>query len=161
MPPLGDDKIVERLTVTPRRARERSSLARIDYSDAFLVGRRNAPDRAAEQWARDMLEGAPLIQRLGLVVGWTALGLRLHSSRSTRFVLGWEVRHRTLDVLLIAAGSRFGVSGELLFERQPDALLFSTFVQLTNPVARIVWAAVTPLHRWIVRHLLTRSAQRD
>lgn len=172
MPPHGDEmgtgesarerpnqRLVQQIT-TPRNASERSALARVDYSDAFLVTRTGTADRTAEQWARDVLEGAPLIQRSGLVLGWTMLGLRLHSPWSSRFVLGWQVRQQTPDVVLIEAGPRFGLAAELQFERLPDAVLFSTSVQMNNPVARAVWSAVTPVHRWIVGHLLKQSAQR-
>ena len=49
--------------------------------------------------------------------------------------------------------------GELLFKRERDALLFATFVQHDNPVARAVWAGVEPVHVPIVRRVLEHAAQ--
>ena len=151
--------ITVRQIVLPQAARALCTLGRIDYADAFLVDRAAAPDRTAEQWARTILEHAPLMRRISLLWGWTALGLRLRAPWSTRFVLGWEVRHSTPDVALFGVGSRFGLAAELLFERQPGTLLFATFVQQTNPVARAVWPAVIPIHQQVVQSLLEQASR--
>jgi hypothetical protein len=76
----------------PPAARTLSTLPHIDHEDAFLVETGPAQDRTGEQWARAILEDAPIIMRRALRWGWFALGLRLGSTRSDRFVLGWEVR---------------------------------------------------------------------
>jgi hypothetical protein len=49
---------------------------------------------------------------------------------------------------------------ELLLKRQQDTLLFSTFVQHENPIARAVWAGVEPGHRPVVRHVLEQGSRR-
>jgi len=154
----ADEVLGVRKVATPPAVRARSTLTRVDYEDTFLV--RTAPsDRTAEQWARTMLEGAPTTRRHMLTAGWTALGLRLALTRSEASVLGWTVRQRTPDVLLLGADGRLGLSGELLFERLgDDRLRFATFVRLDNPVARRTWAAVEPRHVEVVRDLLTRIA---
>jgi hypothetical protein len=140
----------------PRGARARCMLARIDYEDAFLVDTGPARNRTAEQWARAILEGAPIAVRSALVSGWSASGLRLGSLSSEEFVLGWEVRRSTPDRVLLAARSRFGLPAELLVERRTRRLLFATFVQHENPVARALWAGVEPVHGPVVRHVLAR-----
>jgi hypothetical protein len=143
----------------PPGARALSTFSRIDYEDAFLVeaGR----DRTAEQWARAVLEDAPRLMRRKLRRGWRALGLRVGSPRSARRVLGWEMRRSTSDVVLLGAGSFIGMPGELLFRREPDGLLFATFIRQGNPVARALWARVAPGHRQVVRSLLARAARRE
>jgi hypothetical protein len=143
----------------PPAARTRSTLPHIDYEDAFLVKTGAAQERTGEQWARATLEGAPAIVARKLRWGWFALGLKLGSARSDRFVLGWEVRHSTPDFALLAASSRLGMPAELLFERQQDTLFFATFVQQRNAIARAIWAAVEPMHRQVVPYLLERAAR--
>ncbi len=70
------------------------------------------------------------------------------------------MRVSTPDVLLLGAGSRVGMPAELLFKRERHALLFATFVQQDNPVARGLWAGVEPVHVPIVRRLLEQAGRR-
>lgn len=151
---------VVRQVAVPPAARAASTLARIDYEDAFLVDTVSAEDRTAEQWARAALEDASLTVRSRLVSGWTALGLKLRRGRSDRSVLGWEIRERTDGLVLLGAGSRIGMPAELLFKRERDALLFATFVQKDNRIARAAWAAVEPVHVPTVRSLLEQAGVR-
>jgi hypothetical protein len=147
-----------RQIAVPLAARARTTFSRVDYEDAFLVDTGSVTDRSGEEWARAVLEGAPADTRRDLGTGWFALGLRLRSIGSDRSVLGWEIRHSTPDFALLGASGRLGISGELLFERQPNGLLFATFVRLGNPPARLIWTGVAPRHRVVVRQLLTRAA---
>jgi hypothetical protein len=159
MPPVDEDGRVRQVAVPPA-ARALSTLSRIDYEDAFLVETRPATGRTAEQWARAILEDAPITVRSTLVSGWSALGLKLGCARSEHGVLGWEVRRRTPDYVLLGADSHIGMPGELLFKREPCALLFATFVQHDNPIARAVWAEVEPVHVPIVRRVLEQASRR-
>lgn len=143
---------------TSPAARSQCTLRRIDYEDTFLVATTSIADRTAAQWARSVLEGATASTRRALRTGWTALGLRLGPTDAADHVLGWPVRRSSPDQLLLGADGRFGLSGQLLFERTPDGLLFATFVHLDNPVAKAVWAGVTPTHQRTVRRLLTSVA---
>jgi Protein of unknown function (DUF2867) len=135
-------------------ARALSTLSRVDYEDAFVVDVGTPQVRTGEQWARAIVEGAPSSVRARLWMGWSALGLKLASPRSDGHVLGWEVRRSTADVALLGAGSRIGMHAELLVKREPQALLFATFVQKQTPLARAVWAAIEPLHRRVVPRVL-------
>jgi hypothetical protein len=142
----------------PAAARAHSTLDHIDYDDAFLVETGRAQDRTAEQWARAIVEEAPDKTRNALLRGWGALGLRLDATGSDEFVLGWEVRRSTPDLALLGARGRRGLSGELLFERQPGTLLFATFVQMENRAARGLWAVIASGHVQVVRNLLERAS---
>jgi hypothetical protein len=144
-----------RQIAVPAAARALSTLARIDYEDAFLVATESAADRTAEEWARELLERAPDRLRARLVSGWSALGLKLDGAGGS--VLGWQVRRSTPDVVLLGADSRIGMPGELLFEREARGLLFATFVRHGNPVARALWARVEPTHVRIVRQVLSAA----
>ena len=154
------------LTTAPRQiavppaVRALSTLARADYADAFLVDLGSARDEHPEQWARAVLEGSPAVTRGRLVSGWTAIGLKLGHDAGAGTVLGWTIRRSTPDLVLLRAGSRIGMPGELLFKREGDALLFATFVRHGNPAARAVWAGVEPVHVPTVRRILAHAAER-
>jgi Protein of unknown function (DUF2867) len=143
----------------PASARALSTLPRVDYTDAFVMEAEKALDRTAEQWARAMMDNAPAATRSALRRGWFALGLKIAPGSSDRYVLGWEVRQRTPDQLLLGADSRIGMPAELLFELRDGDVLFATLVQHKNPLVRAVWAAVAPQHRRIVTQLLRRSVR--
>lgn len=142
----------------PADARSLSTLPRIDYVDAFIVT--GAGERSPEHWVSAVLREAPPRVRRRLVLGWVALGLKLGPPWSADRVLGWSVQRSEPGFVLLAADSWLGFRGELLFRREPNGLLFSTFVQQTNPAARALWAAIAPRHRRVVRSLLSRAGRR-
>ena len=107
-----------REVAVPPAARRLSTLPHVDYEDAFLIEIGAAQDRTPEQWARAILEDAPITIRTALRSGWLALGLQLDPSPSERSVLGWEVWRSTPEYVLLAGSSRIGLSAELLFKRQ-------------------------------------------
>jgi hypothetical protein len=150
-----------RQIAVPPAARTISTLSRVDYEDAFLVETGPAKGRTGEQWARAMLEGAPLKTRRALRRGWFGLGVKLGSTRDERLVLGWEVRRSSPDFALLGARSRLGFQGELLFLRRERELLFATFIHLDNLVGRAVWAGIERRHRTIVPRLLARAVRSE
>jgi hypothetical protein len=160
---LPMDGAVESVTVSqiplPADARALSGLSRIDYSDAFAV--EAGVERTPEEWMRAVLTDAPPAVRARLVVGWTALGLRLGLPWTGHRVLGWTVRRSDDEALLLGAGSRLGLQGELLVRREPDGLLFATILQLHNPAARALWARITAHHRRVVQALLVHAVRRE
>lgn len=141
----------------PRAARALSTLSRIDYEDAFLGESDYARERTAEQWARAILEDAPIATQAQLRWGWFWLGLRLGWPCAAGHVLGWEVRRSTPDFVLLGAGSRIGMPAELVCRRQGDTVLVATLVQQQNPVARAIWVGVEPVHVRIVPRLVARA----
>jgi hypothetical protein len=149
-----------RQVAVPMDARALSTLLRIDYADAFVVDTDAAQGRTAGQWARLILQDAPLTARTRLVAGWAMIGLKLRDDPSGRSVLGWQVRALSPEFVLLGADSRIGMPAELLFKPSGDALLMCTFVQQDNPVAHAVWAAIEPLHVRVVRDLLEQADAR-
>ena len=142
----------------PEDVRRLSTLSRIDYEDAFAVTA--DVERAPVEWVRAVVQDAPPRVRRRLWLGWTALGLKLGPPWSSDRVLGWKVEHSDPAYVLLAADSWLGLRGRLLFRSEPDGLLFATFVQLTNPAVRALWAAITPRHQQVVRSLLAHGAGR-
>lgn len=158
---FGDPEVLARGGVrkiaVPRDARELCTLPHVDFEDAYLVDV-DPPERTTEQWARAIFEEAPLNPRLRLWAAWVTLGLRLALPTSHRHVLGWEIRHNKPGAVLLGARSRVGMPAELLVKRHDGALLFDTFVQHSNPVARAAWAAAEPAHARILPALPDSSA---
>ena len=148
-----------RQIAVPQRAGVLSTLARIDYQDAFLVDIDPVAGQTAEQWARAIFEDAPFGVRSALLSGWSALGLKL-DTRPRPSVLGWPVRNCAPDFVLLGADSRIGMPGELLVKCEPEALLFATFVQHDNVVARGIWLAVESIHVRTVRDVLEQASRR-
>lgn len=144
----------------PPDARALTTLRPNDYEDAFRIEGNPVPHRTGEQWARAVVEETPLKIRVKLVSGWTGLGLKLALPWSAHRVLGWEIRQSTPEYVLLGAGSRLGLSGELLFRREPNGVLFATVVHHHNRFARLVWERIEPLHREVVRSLLEHAARR-
>jgi len=151
--------LVRRVAV-PAEARALSTLPRVDYADAFLVDTDPGQDRTAEHWPRLILQDAPKTVRARLLVGWSMIGLKLGRGGFDRSVLGWELRADTADFVLLGADSRIGMPGELLFKPTPGALLFCTFVQQDNCIARAVWTAIEPVHVRVVRDVLEHAGGR-
>lgn len=143
----------------PPQARALSTFPRIDYADAFRADVA-ARERSPEQWARTVLEDAPAAMRSTLQSGWAAIGLKLGQAPAEESILGWEIRRSTPEFALLGAESRIGMPGELLFMRDREALLFATFVQQDNVIARAVWAGVEPVHVPFVRRLLADAVRR-
>ena len=143
----------------PSSARALSTLARIDYCDAFLFDVGSTHDESAEELIREILEGAPLAVRTQLLSGWSAIGLKVGNT-SERSVLGWEVRRTVPDHVLLGAESRIGMPGELLLNKEGDALLFATSVAQRNLIARAVWAVTEPVHVRVVRDILDQASRR-
>ena len=142
----------------PPEVRALSTLAPVDYEDAFVLELDDARERTAEEWARAILGATPLRLRTTLVTAWLALGLKLGSPWSDGRILGWPVRRSTPDFVLLGAGSRIGMPGEIYLKREDRALVLGTFVRQENALARALWARVTPGHQRTVRHVLGRAA---
>jgi hypothetical protein len=156
---IGSADRVRQVDVPPS-ARALSMLTRIDYADTFLVDIGPSEVHTAEEWAREVLEGAPLAIRTKLLSGWSSIGLKVGTGPSDRSVLGWQVRRSTTEHVLLGADSRIGMPGELLFKKDGDTLLFATFVHHGNLIARGLWAMVEPAHVRIVRNILDEASRR-
>jgi len=145
----------QRVAVEPT-ARARSTLTHVDYEDAFLIAIGSRPDVTATDCARAALEGASTGPGRALWSALSSIGVLPRARDSRELIAGWAVRRRSRNLALLAAEARLGLSAELLFERRRDRLSWTTFVQLDTAVARVAWAALAPIHRRVVVHLLER-----
>jgi hypothetical protein len=144
----------------PPGARARSTLTRVDYTDAFVVDIPTAQEHSAEEWMRAALEGAPEPLRRSLRSGWRTLGGRLGPDGDASYVLGWEVRQSEAQYVLLGMTFRLGMQAELLLERHEHTLLFSTLLQHHSPLAPLVWAFIERPHVRVVRHVLEQARRR-
>jgi hypothetical protein len=144
----------------PPAALALSTLARVDYTDAFILETGRVRDRTGEEWARAILEDAPAATRTMLRRGWFALGVRLGSTEDEQLILGWPVRRSSADYALLAARSLIGMEAEVLVQREPNGLLAATLIKLNNPIVRLFWAGFSPQHRRVLRHLLRQAGRR-
>lgn len=150
---------MRRVAVSPA-ARRLSTITRVDYEDAFEIHTGPTHRRTAEEWAREIFEGAPLPTRMALRSAWFLLGAELHHDPPDRFIFGLEVLRRTSEFVFLGVGSRLGASAELLLEREQDTLRFTTFVRLGTPAARAMWSQAAAGHRFAVRYLFGHGARR-
>lgn len=141
----------------PPASEAHCTLSRVDYTDAFMVDTSGGRSVSAEQWARMILEDAPLRFQRTAPWAWRALGLERGPLSSATSILSWPIKSRSDDVVLLSARGRLGMSAELLVEHRPDGLLFSTMIELRNRAVRLEWAAITATHQRIVQDLLLRA----
>jgi hypothetical protein len=144
----------------PVIARESTEQAPIDYEDAFRVRLPDPASPPAPRWAEMILEEARADRRRAVLSGWEALGFELGPIPGKGFVLGWAIRRSEPDLVVLATESPLGIAGELVFRREPDGLLYATFVQLHGDVARRAWAPFETAHPPTVRELLRDAAAR-
>ena len=97
--------------------------------------------------------------RGGLLLAWSALGLRLAPGRPGR-VLGWQVRRDDPSCVLLGAQSLWGMSAELAFAFHDDKAWFATFGSFDNAAMRSVWSRIAPKHRAKVEWLLETAEHR-
>lgn len=136
-----------------------STLARIDHVDAHVVRREVSVHQTPEWWAREILEHTSAAMRVRLRAGWSMLGIGLHHGEPDT-VAGWRIADNCTEHVRLQGDSRLGLSGELVTRVTERGVVFATFAQLNNPLARSVWTRVLPGHLAIVRSLLAGAAER-
>jgi hypothetical protein len=128
------------------------------FACAYKVAIAPGDERPAEQWARDIWEGAPTPLRWFMIVGWRyVLRLRVGPLTSPDHILGWRIAERGADEIVCRLESGF-LSADNVFQRGDDTFVWSTFVGYERRGARIIWLPVSLIHRLLVRISLRRAA---
>ncbi len=136
-----------------------------DYASAFAVSVPDAGARSAEQWARSVFEGAPVVLRWFLILGWkVVLRLRLGPRNSPDHVLGWRIaantpQTATRQTTTLQAASSLVTAHKVLVV-DDGRVTVTTMVRYERPLARLVWSAIAPVHHRLEPLLLTRAANR-
>ena len=136
-----------------------STVASLDYADAFEVTRSPTDRRSAEQWARDGFERLPLPTRrsLLLVHRWI-LGFRLGPWASPNHVLGWRIVTSEPELLHLEARSTL-LSGHMVWRLHDERLVMTTFLQYEmRRTAPVVWAVIGNIHRGGAPYLFELAA---
>jgi hypothetical protein len=148
---------------TPRAVAVQEPLlgdSRPDYADAFEIRTPEPDGRTAEQWARAALEQAPWpVRRVVLVAHRYVLRFRLGPLPSPDHVLGWRIEMSEPEVIRLQAESPL-VRAVIVGRRpEPTRTVLTTALFFVRPMAaRVIWAAVVPVHRRVACYLLARAA---
>lgn len=143
----------------PEEIRALDTLDQPGYADAFEARARVSSERSAEAWARSVFEELPGWRQLLLVLGWQlALGFR-PGPRGAGHVLGWRITHASPGSITLAQRSPL-LAAHLVLRANGPRLVLVTVVRRENLVGRLLWAAVAPVHRFVVLRVLRRAVLR-
>lgn len=143
------------LPVEPSEAQEiqsLSGLSPIQYREAFAV--QLTANGSAEEWARLLLEGATPRKRAAMLTTWGLLRLKLGPPGSPDHVLGWRVRSRSDDAVVLAVRNGPGLEARIVLTASDHRLVHTMVVHNDHWYWRLLWAALAPKHRSFVRGLL-------
>lgn len=140
----------------PARVVEIAGLDRIDYDEAFTF--ETGADRLPEEWARVILQGAPLRKRLQMIGAWTALGIRLALPGTAGHVLGWRIRRSDPEAVVLGVHAAVGLTARIVIRVEPQRVTHSMVVRYDRALGRSVWARMAPGHHRFVRALLKRAS---
>jgi hypothetical protein len=141
---------------TPSALAALAALTPADYRESLTLTATRT--RTAEQWARLVLERAPLSARAQMITVWTLLGIRLAPPWSTSQVLGWRILHATPDAILLEARAATGLTARLVFHVSGTTLTQAMLVRFDRPLGRRIWTRLAPGHRRFLKSLLSRAA---
>ena len=115
--------------------------------------------RSAEALVRAGLENVP--RWLGAAVLFAhrhVLRFDLAPLSAPNHLLGWEITDRDPNCIRLHATGPL-LDGVLIAKRiPPSTAAVETFVSYRRPAARLIWAAVAPIHRAVVPVVLRRAA---
>jgi hypothetical protein len=149
--------VVTGIASVPAAARAVDPLRDADYSYALEADTTGSDARSPEQWARAVFEDPSAAMRWFLLAGWrTVLGLRLGPLRSPDYVLGWHVRDRTVDSIVLEARSWF-LTCYQVFWTSGSTLVYTTSVRYERKIGRVIWPPVSLVHGRTLPHLLRRA----
>jgi hypothetical protein len=147
----------------PDAMRSLDTLASPDYTDLFTGITAEARTKSAEQWARTLLEDAPLGLRMLIpAVHRVVLGLRIQLRGGPGYVLGWKIADRSDDFLRLET-TGWLMTPHLVLKVDEDRVSVATFVRYEHPAAARIWRPVSRLHRRVglalLRHALGTTSE--
>lgn len=141
----------------PQVVRSLITLEGPDYVDLFSIATPIAMDKSAEEWARAVLEGAPLARRNARRL-WRLMGLRLGPPRSPDHVQGWRIVGRGDHWLRIETASWY-MSGQAVCLVEEGRVSLSLSLHYDSPIARAVWAVIEGPHQRAVPVMLHQAVK--
>lgn len=141
----------------PQAIRSPVTLADPDYVDVFTITTPDASGRTPEEWARAILEEAPVSRRFPRIL-WRLLGLRLGPPGSPDYVQGWKIAGRGDDWIRVETGSWYA-SAQAVCLVGNETVSVSLSLRYDRPIARLIWAPVSVLHQRGVPVMLKQAAR--
>ena len=123
----------------PEAVRGLTTLAEPDYVDLFTVTTPMATDRSAEEWARAVLEQAPVARDNARRL-WRLIGLRLGPPQSPDHVQGWRIAARGDNWLRVETASWYLTAQAVCLVDEAQVSL-SLSLRYDRFPAALVWAA--------------------
>lgn len=141
----------------PEAVRSLTTLAEPDYVDLFTVATPMATDRSAEEWARAVLEQAPVSRRNARVL-WRLMGLRLGRPHTPDHVQGWKIAARGDNWLRVETSSWY-LTAQAVCLVEPGQVSISLSLCYDRPVGALVWALVSGPHQRGVPVMLRQAVR--
>jgi hypothetical protein len=141
----------------PEAIRSLSTLAVPDYVDLFTALTSEATDRSPEQWARAVLEEAPLSGQNARVL-WRLMGLRLGPRHSPDHVQGWKIAEHGDNWIRVETASWY-MTAQAVCLVEEGQVSVSLSLRYENPIARLVWAFVAGPHQRAVPVMLRQAVR--
>ncbi|SHH46488.1 hypothetical protein SAMN05443575_3925 [Jatrophihabitans endophyticus] len=133
-----------------------------DYGDRTVLTLAAPTTRPALEWARAIIERAPLPLRRGLPPGWRVLGMDFAAPPAAAVparVLGWPVVSEAADLVVLGAHSRLGFDARLSVAVDGHRVAFATAIRHGSRASRLLWRAIAAGHRATVVVMLRRAAR--
>ncbi len=134
-----------------------TTLAEPDYVDLFTVATAKAADSSAEEWARAILERAPVAARNARKL-WRLIGLRLGPPRSPDHVQGWKIAARGDDWLRVETASWY-MTAQAVCLVEHEQVSLSLSLRYDRPPAALVWSLVSGPHQRAVPVMLHQAVK--
>jgi hypothetical protein len=132
------------------------TLASPDYADLSTATTNGTAEKSAEQWARAILEDAPLARRYAFFPWRVLLGLRLGPRHSPDHVHGWKIADRGENWLRIEAASWF-LTAHGVFRVDDGQVSVAWFGGYDRLPAALVWPPLSLGHRRAMRAILRQA----
>jgi hypothetical protein len=141
----------------PEVIRSLTTMASPDYVDLFTATTTESIDRSAEQWARAVLEQAPLARRNARVL-WRLMGLRLGPRHSPDYVQGWKITARGDNWIRVETASWYMAAQAVCLIEEGEVSI-SLSLRYDQPVAHLIWAFVSGPHQRAVPVMLSQAVK--
>jgi hypothetical protein len=139
----------------PEDVRALTTLPDADHVDLFTIATPAATEHSAEEWARAILERAPVSRRNARPF-WRMLGLRLGPPHSPDHVQGWRIAARGENWIRLETAS-WCMTAQAVCLVEPGQVSLSLSVRHDRPPAAHVWARVVGPHQRAVPVMLRQA----
>jgi hypothetical protein len=131
------------------------TLAELNYVDMFTITTPEATANSPEEWARAVLERAPLARRNARVL-WRLMGLRLGPPHSADHVQGWKIVARGDNWLRLETASWY-LAGQAICLVEDGQVSISLSLHYTSPFAKVMWRIIEDAHKRGVSVMLRQA----